>query len=136
MLEKLSASSSRSREIPGRGSRGADVLRGEPQALAALSASIETCGKPWACAINGTAHGRRLRALRSPATIASPADNPKTRVGLPEIKVGLFPGAGGTQRIARMMPPADALQYLLKGDQLRTDRAKSDEADRRRRAGG
>ena len=53
------------------------------------------------------------------------ADNPKTRLGLPEIKVGLFPGAGGTQRIARMLPPADALQFLLKGDQLKIDRAKA-----------
>ena len=53
------------------------------------------------------------------------ADNPKTRLGLPEIKVGLFPGAGGTQRIARMMGTADALQFLLKGDQIRLDRAKT-----------
>ena len=53
------------------------------------------------------------------------ADNPKTRLGLPEIKVGLFPGAGGTQRIARMMATADALQFLLKGDQIRLDRAKT-----------
>ncbi len=53
------------------------------------------------------------------------ADNPKTRLGLPEIKIGLFPGAGGTQRVARMLPPADALQYLLKGDQLKLDRAKA-----------
>ena len=53
------------------------------------------------------------------------SDNPRTRVGLPEVKVGLFPGAGGTQRVARMVPPADALQFLLKGDQLRTDRAKA-----------
>ena len=41
------------------------------------------------------------------------------------MKVGLFPGAGGTQRVARMMPPADALQFLLKGDQLKVDRAKA-----------
>ena len=53
------------------------------------------------------------------------ADNPHTRLGLPEVKVGLFPGAGGTQRVARMMPPADALQFLLKGDQLQVERAKA-----------
>ena len=41
------------------------------------------------------------------------------------MKIGLFPGAGGTQRIARMMPPADALQFLLKGDQLPIARAKA-----------
>ena len=42
-----------------------------------------------------------------------------TRVGLPEIKVGLFPGAGGTQRVARLMQTGDALQMLFKGDQIR-----------------
>src|SRR5262249_57871622 len=42
-----------------------------------------------------------------------------------EIKIGLFPGAGGTQRVARMLAPADALQFLLKGDQLKVDRAKA-----------
>src|SRR5262249_29320178 len=52
------------------------------------------------------------------------ADNPKSRVGLPEIKVGLFPGGGGTQRVARMMQPGDALQFLLKGDQIRIAQAK------------
>ena len=74
--------------------------------------------------INGTALGGGFElALACHHRIA--ADNPKTRLGLPEIKIGLFPGAGGTQRIARMMPPADALQFLLKGDQLRLDRAKA-----------
>ena len=53
------------------------------------------------------------------------ADSDKTRLGLPEIKVGLFPGAGGTQRVARIMPPADALQFLLKGDQVSASRAKA-----------
>ena len=54
-----------------------------------------------------------------PPTIRRPA------LGLPEVKIGLFPGAGGTQRIARMLPPADALQFLLKGDQLQLARAKT-----------
>ena len=62
---------------------------------------------------------------RSPATTASRPTTPKTRLGLPEIKIGLFPGAGGTQRVARMLQPADALQFLLKGDQLKVDRAKA-----------
>ena len=53
------------------------------------------------------------------------ADNDKTRVGLPEIKVGLFPGAGGTQRVARLLPPSDALQFLLKCDQIPAARAKA-----------
>lgn len=83
-----------------------------------------TPGKPWVCALNGTAMGGGFElALACHHRVA--ADNPKTRLGLPEIKIGLFPGAGGTQRVARMMQPADALQFLLKGDQLKTDRAKA-----------
>src|SRR5471032_290186 len=96
----------------------------ESRKLSQLYRRIETCGKPWVCALNGTAVGGGFElALACHQRIA--ADNPKTRLGLPEIKIGLFPGAGGTQRIARMLPPADALQYLLKGDQLKLDRAKA-----------
>ena len=96
----------------------------ESRKLSQLYRRIETCGKPWVCALNGTAMGGGFElALACHQRIA--ADNPKTRLGLPEIKVGLFPGAGGTQRVARILPPADALQYLLKGDQLKTDRAKA-----------
>lgn len=96
----------------------------ESRKLSLLYRRIETGGKPWVAAINGTAVGGAFElALACHHRIA--ADNPKTRVGLPEIKVGLFPGAGGTQRIARMLQPADALQLLLKGEQLRLDRAKA-----------
>src|SRR5271156_3805005 len=78
---------------------------------------IETCGKPWVAAINGTALGGGFElTLACHHRIAS--DNGRTRLGLPEVKVGLFPGAGGTQRISRMLPPQDALQFLLKGDQI------------------
>ncbi|HEY0223892.1 MAG TPA: 3-hydroxyacyl-CoA dehydrogenase NAD-binding domain-containing protein [Pseudolabrys sp.] len=96
----------------------------ESRKLSLLYRRLETCGKPWVCALNGTAMGGGFElALACHQRIAS--DNPKTRLGLPEIKIGLFPGAGGTQRIARMMQPADALQFLLKGDQLSLDRAKA-----------
>ena len=96
----------------------------ESRKLSLLYRRIETCGKPWVCALNGTAMGGGFElALACHHRIA--ADNPKTRLGLPEIKIGLFPGAGGTQRVARLLPPADALQFLLKGDQLKTDRAKA-----------
>src|SRR5581483_9041207 len=89
-----------------------------------LCRRIETCGKPWVAAINGTAVGGGFElTLACHHRIA--ADNAKTRLGLPEVKVGLFPGAGGTQRVSRLMPPADALQFLLKGDQLPVDRAKA-----------
>jgi 3-hydroxyacyl-CoA dehydrogenase / enoyl-CoA hydratase / 3-hydroxybutyryl-CoA epimerase len=89
-----------------------------------LCRRIETCGKPWVAAINGTAMGGGFElTLACHHRIAS--DNGKTRLGLPEVKVGLFPGAGGTQRVARIMQPADALQFLLKGDQLQVARAKA-----------
>ena len=96
----------------------------ESRKLSQLYRRIETCGKPWVCALNGTAVGGGFElALACHQRVA--ADNAKTRLGLPEIKIGLFPGAGGTQRVARMLPPADALQFLLKGDQLKLDRAKA-----------
>jgi 3-hydroxyacyl-CoA dehydrogenase / enoyl-CoA hydratase / 3-hydroxybutyryl-CoA epimerase len=96
----------------------------ESRKLSQVYRRIETCGKPWVCALNGTAMGGGFEfALACHHRIAT--DNPKTRLGLPEIKVGLFPGAGGTERVARMIPPADALQFLLKGEQLKVDRAKA-----------
>src|SRR5262245_32830999 len=95
----------------------------ENQKLSNTYRRLETCGKPWVAAINGTALGGGF-ALCLPWHHRVADTNPKTRVGLPEIKVGLFPGAGGTQRIPRMLAPADALQVLLKGDQLRVDRAR------------
>jgi len=109
-------------------SQGAEAanakLFDESRKLSLLYRRIETCGKPWVAAINGTAVGGGFElTLACHHRIA--ADNGRTRLGLPEIKIGLFPGAGGTQRIARMLPPADALQFLLKGDQLQLNRAKA-----------
>jgi 3-hydroxyacyl-CoA dehydrogenase/enoyl-CoA hydratase/3-hydroxybutyryl-CoA epimerase len=102
----------------------AGMIFEESRKLSQLYRRLETSGKPWVCALNGTAMGGGFElALACHYRVAS--DNPKTRLGLPEIKIGLFPGAGGTQRIARMMAPADALQFLLKGDQLKVDRAKA-----------
>jgi len=92
--------------------------------LSQVFRKLETSGKPWVAALNGTAMGGCFElALSCHHRIA--ADNPKTRLGLPEIKVGLFPGAGGTQRIPRMMATADALQFLLKGNPIAVDRAKT-----------
>jgi 3-hydroxyacyl-CoA dehydrogenase/enoyl-CoA hydratase/3-hydroxybutyryl-CoA epimerase len=99
------------------------LLFEESRKLSLLYRRLETCGKPWVAAITGTALGGGFElCLACHYRVA--ADSERTRVGLPEIKIGLFPGAGGTQRIARMMPPADALQFLLKGDQLPLARAK------------
>ncbi len=111
--------------VAARGEEAAAVLLlDESRRWSVLCRRLETCGKPWVAAINGTALGGGFElCLASHHRVA--ADNAKTRVGLPEIKVGLFPGAGGTQRIARMMPLPDALQLLLKGDALDVTRAKA-----------
>src|SRR6266446_352332 len=76
----------------------------ESRKLSLLYRRLETCGKPWVAAINGTALGGGFElALACHYRVV--AQNPKTRLGLPEIKVGLFPGAGGTIRISRMLAP-------------------------------
>src|SRR5579871_261546 len=85
--------------------------------------SIETSGKPWVAAINGLALGGGFEiTLACHYRVA--AENPKTRLGLPEVKVGLFPGAGGTQRVPRLVPPQDAMTILLKGDPVTVEKAK------------
>ena len=91
--------------------------------LTLLFRRLETCGKPFAAAIHGLCLGGAFElALACHHRIAS--DDSQTRVGLPEIKVGLFPGGGGTQRVARLMQTGDALQMLFKGEQLRAGMAK------------
>jgi 3-hydroxyacyl-CoA dehydrogenase/enoyl-CoA hydratase/3-hydroxybutyryl-CoA epimerase len=94
------------------------VFFDESRRLSLLYRRLETCGKPFAAAVHGVCLGGAFElALACHFRVLSDAD--ATRVGLPEIKVGLFPGAGGTQRVARLMPTGDALQMLLKGDQIR-----------------
>jgi 3-hydroxyacyl-CoA dehydrogenase / enoyl-CoA hydratase / 3-hydroxybutyryl-CoA epimerase len=96
----------------------------ESRKLSQLFRRLETSGKPWVAAINGTTLGGGLElCLACHHRVAS--SNEKTRLGLPEVKIGIFPGGGGTQRVPRMMPPADALQLLLKGEQLKVERAKA-----------
>ncbi|SDR42197.1 3-hydroxyacyl-CoA dehydrogenase / enoyl-CoA hydratase / 3-hydroxybutyryl-CoA epimerase [Rhizobiales bacterium GAS113] len=95
----------------------------QARGLSLLYRRLETCGKPFAAAIHGTCLGGAFElALACHFRVA--ADDDKTRVGLPEIKVGLFPGAGGTQRVARLMQTGDALQMMFKGDQIRSAAAK------------
>src|SRR6201994_4089007 len=86
--------------------------------------AIETSGKPWVAAINGLALGGGFElTLACHHRVA--AENPKTRLGLPEIKVGLFPGAGGTQRVPRIVQPQDAMTLLLKGEAINVAKAKA-----------
>jgi 3-hydroxyacyl-CoA dehydrogenase / enoyl-CoA hydratase / 3-hydroxybutyryl-CoA epimerase len=96
----------------------------ESRRLTLLYRKLETCGKAFVATVHGTCLGGAFElALSCHFRILSDSD--KTRVGLPEIKVGLFPGAGGTTRVARLMQTGDALQMLLKGDQIRAASAKS-----------
>ena len=95
----------------------------ESRHLSQLCRRIETCGKPFAAAINGSAFGAGFElALACHHRVA--ADHAKARVGLSDIKIGLMPSAGGVQRVARLLPPADALQVLLKGERMTLDRAR------------
>src|SRR5262249_23108374 len=111
MLEQLSRTFAEIARSQGE-EAAATRLFEESRKLSLSYRRLETCGNPWVAAINGTAVGGGFElALACHYRVA--AQNAKTRVGLPEIKIGLFPGAGGTTRIARMLPPADALQYLL-----------------------
>src|ERR1700719_107114 len=123
MLEATSRSFAALLESQGEAAANAHLLE-DSRKFSLLCRRVETCGKPWVAAINGTAVGGGFElTLACHHRVA--ADSDKTRDGLPEIKVGLFPGAGGTQRVARIMPPADALQFLLKGDQISANRAKT-----------
>lgn len=82
-----------------------------------LFRTMETNGKPIVAAINGTALGGGLEVcLACHYRIA--LDNPKTKLGLPEVKVGLLPGGGGTQRLPRMIGMQTALPLMLEGKEL------------------
>ena len=84
----------------------------------------ETGGKPVVAAINGTALGGGFEiCLASHYRIA--AANPKTKIGQPEVKIGLLPGAGGTQRIPRLVGVMNAAPILIEGKDLTVDAAKT-----------
>lgn len=71
-------------------------------------------GKPIAAALPGTAAGIGLELPLATHRIFC-ADNPKARIGLPEILVGIFPGAGGTTRLVRKLGAMTASSFLLEG---------------------
>jgi len=75
---------------------------------------LETSGKPFVAAINGTALGGGLEiCLACHHRIV--VDDPTIQLGLPEVTLGLLPAAGGTQRLPRMIGIKQALPYLLEG---------------------
>jgi 3-hydroxyacyl-CoA dehydrogenase / enoyl-CoA hydratase / 3-hydroxybutyryl-CoA epimerase len=104
-------------------SRAANMLEAQ-FALNKLFRRLETSGKPYAAAINGLALGGGLEiALACHYRVA--LDNPKLVFGLPEVLVGLLPGAGGTQRLPRLMGVMSALPYLLQGKNMTPAEAKA-----------
>ena len=85
---------------------------------------LETCGKPWVAAINGTCMGGAFElALACHGRIA--ANDKSVKMALPEVKVGIFPGAGGTQRVPRLTNAQDALQMMTTGQALTPSRARA-----------
>ncbi|MET0747762.1 MAG: 3-hydroxyacyl-CoA dehydrogenase NAD-binding domain-containing protein, partial [Rhizobium sp.] len=92
--------------------------------MTGLFRKLETCGKPFVAAINGTCMGGAFElALACHGRIVSSAKHVK--LALPEVKVGIFPGAGGTQRVARLANAQDALQMMTTGASLSPARAKA-----------
>ena len=83
-------------------------------------AYIEESAKPIVAALNGTAFGGGLEfALTCHYRVASPG----APVGLPEIKIGLLPGGGGTQRLPRLIGAKAAMEAILSGDPFETEDA-------------
>jgi len=81
---------------------------------AGMDAKTNKGGKPIVAALPGTALGIGLELPLACHRIFA-ADNPKAKIGLPEIMVGIFPGAGGTTRLVRKMGAMMAAPFLLEG---------------------
>jgi 3-hydroxyacyl-CoA dehydrogenase len=100
-------------------SGGADITEfGKPPqepSLGALCNLVEGAAKPVVAAIHGTALGGGLElALSAHYRVADPG----AKVGLPEVKLGILPGAGGTQRLPRIVGPEKALGFITSGAQI------------------
>ncbi|WP_267552580.1 3-hydroxyacyl-CoA dehydrogenase NAD-binding domain-containing protein [Rhizobium rhizogenes] len=98
---------------------GADVSEfgkpPEPPHLPDVVASIEGAGKPWVAAIHGSALGGGLEvALGCAYRVAVPSAN----LGLPEVKLGLIPGAGGTGRLPRLIGAPAAVELITSGNPI------------------
>jgi 3-hydroxyacyl-CoA dehydrogenase len=103
---------------------GADIREfrkpAEPPRLGDLCDRIEACSKPVVAALHGTALGGGLElALACHARVALTS----ATLGLPEVKLGLIPGAGGTQRLPRLIGVHAALRLMLSGDSTSADDA-------------
>jgi 3-hydroxyacyl-CoA dehydrogenase/enoyl-CoA hydratase/3-hydroxybutyryl-CoA epimerase/3-hydroxyacyl-CoA dehydrogenase/enoyl-CoA hydratase/3-hydroxybutyryl-CoA epimerase/enoyl-CoA isomerase len=89
----------------------------------AVIAGFEALPYPTAAAIEGACMGGGLEvALGFDFRIAS--SHPKTELGLPETKIGIFPGWGGTQRLPRIIGPALAAEMICSGEAVKAERAR------------
>jgi len=82
--------------------------------LSRIYRRLETCGKPVAVAINGLVLGGGLELCLA-CHYRVMTDNPKAVLGFPEVSIGLLPGAGGTQRLPRLMGIEKSLPMILQG---------------------
>ena len=105
-------------------SGGADIKEfGSPKAIAepnllSLIRLLEDCPKPVVAAINGVCMGGGLElSLGCHYRVASPGVD----VALPEVKIGLIPGAGGTQRLPRVLGVETALNMIVSGDPVKSE---------------
>ncbi|ESY51917.1 MULTISPECIES: 3-hydroxyacyl-CoA dehydrogenase NAD-binding domain-containing protein [unclassified Mesorhizobium] len=104
--------------------KAAQLLFDNAGRMGGLWRKLETSGKPWVSAINGTCMGGAFElSLACHGRVA--ADSEKVKMALPEVKVGIFPGAGGTQRVPRLTDQQQALQMLTTGQTLSPQKAKA-----------
>ena len=108
-------------------SAGADITEfGQPRrspSLIDVIAELDAMTKPVIAAVNGQALGGGCElALGCHWRLAAPS----ARLGLPEIKLGLLPGAGGTQRMPRLAGVARAVEIILSGNPVSAARALAD----------
>ena len=90
--------------------------------LHAVMRKMETSGKPFVAAINGTVLGGGYEiCLACHHRIA--VNDTRILIGLPEVLLGLIPGGGGTQRLPRMIGIQEALPFLLEGKKIRPEQA-------------
>ena len=82
--------------------------------LGRLFVRLEASPKPWVAAVNGIALGGGLE-LALACRVRIVADDPRIQLGVPEVKLGLLPGAGGTQRLPRLIGFEAAMDLLLSG---------------------
>ncbi|MCL4699436.1 MAG: enoyl-CoA hydratase/isomerase family protein, partial [Burkholderiaceae bacterium] len=93
-------------------------------ALKKVLRALESQGKPVVAALNGHALGGGFEiALACHARIA--IDDPKLKIGQPEVKLGLLPGGGGTQRLLRLVGVQQAMQICAEGNDIPVAKAKS-----------